>query len=114
MKTKRILIIILITILVLVLISSGKCEKWTQPLSTTSPETCYNTLALCNSTSGGWRFGVSNTLCIGGFPCCHTGPSCLPREDCYSTPEGCVGNNLKGYRCTENCQQGVVCGTGDN
>ena len=91
--------------MVLVLISSGKCEKWTQPLSTTSPETCYDTLTLCNAGCTGWRF-------TSGI--CASGPSCLPGEDCYSTQEGCMGNNLKGYRCAENCREGAVCGPGDN
>lgn len=107
MKTKVILIIILITILVLVLLSSRNCEKWSQTLSAPDSPTgaCYSTMEQCNTGCTGWRF-INGT--------CASGSSCKPDEPCYGTQEGCMGNNVVGYRCSENCTQGAVCGPGDD
>jgi len=59
----------------------------------------------CNTGCTGWRFNNGK---------CESGSSCKPGENCYGTQEGCMGNNVVGYRCSDNCAQGPVCGPGDS
>jgi len=101
----KVLIILLFLFFLLLLLSSSNCEKWTQTLTSPSSDTCNSSIKTCNNA---WHF--SNNTCTSGSPC---DPADV---NCYSTQEGCMGNNVNGYRCSDNCAQGAVCGskTGDS